>query len=357
MGSLLVTARWLRISVIACAFVIWSAASEAQTLSIRVESPQEEYVVGELLKCFVALTNTSPDTIHVVNIQDLDMNMSFMFIEISLPTGATEIRKTQYSLDHVVWWPKGYVGEPLAPGDSVQIFLYPNWSRRLRSDKEGPRWERGSRTFQTAGTYVVRFCYEVPLECERIWKGPGGRLYSKPITLKFRQPTPEESEILQPLWASGSLALSIGDGEDWSGFDEMALDQVITKKPTHPLAKYAYFSLARSLMTPSSRVGIDATRLRRGVDLCTILIRSYPEFRYEETRQHMANGLYRLGRQEEAARLLNRTLIEQPALKDNVGFMRDKIFFETGSLDEVGEWEMRRIRPRPETEGPAAENK
>jgi hypothetical protein len=288
-------------------------------------------VVGELLKFYVILANSSSDTIRVVDIYDRDMDMKFMRMEIVTPEGKTEYRKTRYAYIFSAVNPRSYRGEPVAPGDSVQVLLYPNWSYELLNQEGRPGQSR--RTFPTGGAYTVRICYGVPANFARLWSGD---LWSNAIELRFREPSAEEKEILGPLWTAGSYALCRGDNVLGPPYNEAGLELVIAQYDGHPLSKYAYFALAKSLVTLQRTP--DPTRYERGVALFRTLMESYPDFRYEEVRNLLAFGLDRLGRRNEAVRLMNATLRDRPGLDDNLVFMSGKIFLETQSHEDMHNW-------------------
>lgn len=295
-----------------------------QDLRITLSTPQHDYVVREPIKFVVSMKNVGPETIRIVEVFYLkcDANMRHFFIEIETPWGKLERR------NHLLVVPteiinKQYNGEPLAPGDSIEVFLYPNFTVPVEPPGLLSARGEGRVTFPEAGTYRVRVAYFVPEYFVNLWRGENGIAYSNWVELRFRDPTPEEKEILDVIWESNPQELSSGDDTLIPSFNELSLKRVIANYPDNPLIKYAYFNLARQIM---SLVG--GARNGEAVPIFEMLIERYPDFRYEEVRQHLAKAYFYSGQPERARELMRRTLRERPNLRHHDNFMMRKLSME-----------------------------
>lgn len=317
--------------------------SYSEELSLLLRTAQNEYILHEPVRFALTLRNVSDERQKVAEVSLWDMNMEFTFLEITTPEGELQFRRYQYETVTAIW-NAFYEGEPLEPGGSIESFLYPNVSFVMTDGKQRDQYRGLEFTFPRVGTCKVRVCYFVSSFWEHLWKGEGGELYSNPITITFREPDSKEKEILDALWAGGTTEIAIGDDMLAFSFEESQereLERIIEKYPEHALVKYAYFYLARSLVTLSG--GYVRGRVESGVELFETLMKRDPDFRYEETRQLLAMGYDRVDRKEDAIKLFSQTLTERPSLENNYRFMSRKIMVETGNNKiAVEKWRFKR---------------
>lgn len=290
-----------------------------------LESAQDTYIVHEPVKLTVDLVNETSEIINFVGIRKLGMNMEYIFYEIIDPLGQLELRKSQYLFRNEAIgdrWP----GQPLRPGQRVNLFLYPNITRCIDSH------DCEVSTFSAPGTYKIRVVYSIPVRFVNLWKGEYGKLYSNQIKLIFRRPDSKEKDILDAIWSGNYYDLSTGDDILLSDFNKPKLQSVIDKYGSHPLIKYAYFALARQLLNENR------ASWNTAAEYFEFLRRQYPSFRFEEVGKHLAHTYHNLDRENDALRVIRGTLRDQPRLKDNYHFMWFKVFLEKGRLAAVNDW-------------------
>ncbi len=314
-------------------------AETSTGVSLVVSSVKYDYVVREPVKFVVRLGNNSPKTINIPTPRNFDMNMRFLRIEVTTPSGETQIRMFKY-IESIRLVGHGYSGEPLAAGASIETFLYPNVSFFIVHPRQLSPREGVHLTFPEPGRYQLRVIYLVSTAMENLWKGPDGELYSDPIDLAFREPDAVEKEILDALWSRGGGILSMGDNFILGHFDEQALRQVIGRYPDHEMTLYARFALARSLL--SSTESTTNIEIDEATEILTELMRNHAGFRPMEVRQHLATAFEMAGRNEEAVDLFAETLLMYPALKDHYRFMQWYIITNEWYVEAISDWRERR---------------
>lgn len=296
-------------------------------MTLHLESAQTDYIIREPVKFIVTLQNNNSEIQNYVGMTELDENMKYLYYKIHTPFGETELRKSQYLHFHGHTgdnWP----GYPFRPGQRVVLFLYPNVTQCL-----GVR-DCEFVTFSMPGTYKIQVVYYIPERFARLWKGQDGKLYSNEVLVTFRQPSHEEKEILDAIWYKRPSLLSSGDDGLLVNFSKSKLENVIENHNDNELIKYAYFSLARQLISDGRG------SWERAIELLELVLRKYPNFRYEEVRKHLAITHFNIDRgSNQAISILNETLKKRPWLKDNINFMSLKIFIEShGRTGAVDEW-------------------
>lgn len=186
-------------------FLTGEASADSSEVTLSLTSVKCEYVLREPVKFTVTFKNVSSSAVAMVNLELLGSNMDFMELEITRPDGVTEIRSTKH--DYVTGpLVPAWRGEPFMPDDEIKVDLTPNASIFV-----GGGIRDWSQTFSAPGQYVVKVYYVVPLDYKNLWKGPQGRLMSNTVTVTFREPTTEESAILDAYWTKGGYWISLGE--------------------------------------------------------------------------------------------------------------------------------------------------
>jgi hypothetical protein len=305
-----------------------SAISYAgEGLYLKLESPQNEYVVREPVKLVITLGNDSGEAIRIPEFQGEDMsNMKFIYyIELITPQGERQCRRAQFG-DGIGLINEEYAGEPLFPGDHRELYLYPNATFNNECGNFRPMSCLGA-TFPEEGKYRIRVFYMVPGYWPKLWNVAGG-LPSNELVLTFRKPTPEEAEILDAVWSAGDY-ISL-NSEDYCGFfNGEALRRAIAKYPTHPYIKYAQFALARTLCATDNK-----GQLKEDSSILETLALEHPDFRCEEVGIALGGSYRGLHETARADSILTKMLRKNPALEDNDRFMTLK--FGEGFSDDAG---------------------
>jgi hypothetical protein len=261
-----------------------------------------------------------------------------MYLEVITPDGDTQYRRHQ-CIFYVALENPGYTGEPFAPGESREIFLYPNVTWQFEPST-GRLLGADEVTFPKPGEYHVRVIYDVNPFWQRLWKAPGG-LASNSITLDIRKPSSGEKEILDAYWTAGYDDLTCGDVNEVVEFDEGRLRKAIAEHDNDPLVRYAYFGLGRVLYVIWNRKE-KAPEARSVFELIAV---RFPNFRYEEVQLYLARCYHALHNDSVAVRIMDSALEKSPGLIDNYNFMRDRVRFES-NFDAVHRWKMDRKRGR-----------
>jgi hypothetical protein len=232
---------------------------EAQDgIILELESEQYSYVVGEPVKLIATLRNGSANTIRIPECDEFveDMQYLYFYYRVRKPGRGTQNRMHQDLFIDGIDNPY-YTGEPLAPGESREIFMNPNVTTRYE-----PRTRRqigaDETTFAAPGEYRVRIVYDIGPFWQRLWKVPGG-LASNWITLKFRKPTSVEKEILDAYWTGGHNAEVFRVVH----FDEDRLRKAIAAHSDDPFVRYAYLDWAGIYMLKVSSRSAETNYLKR----------------------------------------------------------------------------------------------
>ncbi|UCF05645.1 MAG: hypothetical protein JSV33_01000 [bacterium] len=331
--------RWPRnhlcIACVAIFFILFiHAVCLGKDVVLRLESIQDEYVIREPIKLIATFVNESKEEIRLAGSYYFDMNMKHMFFEVTNPGGETVHRRFQYySTIGII--NDEYRGEPLAPGESREMFLYPNATFVFNVDTSRMSGDC-EVTFSEPGEYRVRLVYVVPEVFHHLWKKEGG-LYSDPLTIRFRHPTQEEREILDAYWYEGGFQITYGDNNPSCNFNASELVRVIEKYPDNPMIRYANFGLALALLSENTN-----NSLLEAASVLDMLRSDYPGFRAEEVGQHLGTSFFRMNQKEKAIETFSDILRARPALKDHHLFMVNKIVAEYGK-DYVDVWMRNRV--------------
>jgi len=314
--------RSIIVSLVALGFSFAPMATFAQVrLSIRTDSA--DYAVREPIKISVQMTNATPDTVRVFPINELGNHMKHMFIEVTRPDGVVEWRKFLVFF-YIEARGVGPVGEPLSPGEMLNLSLYPYMTYLvgpppIESERLAARF-----TFDRPGTFHVRVAYYVEDECRYLWKPEGGILYSNSIELHLRESTPAERDVLDAVWSGERFTMLCGDEATHLKGDVQKLRAVIAKYGEDPMIRYAKLSLGRTLAYQTDRASAS-----EGIALLQGMSEQFPGFRAKEILFHRANALDLMGETPAALQLYDAALDQFPALIDDYVFMTRKLWAET----------------------------
>jgi hypothetical protein len=293
----------------------------------------------------MTIENAGGTTARVMEVRELGPNMEYTFLDIQTPDGTRELRTFQYINDIKLPNPK-YLGEPLQPGEGVQFFIYPTESTPLRRDPRNETDDYGPLTFPVAGTYHVRVAYRVP-EVYKNLQPNGGEVFSEPVVLEFREPTAEESEILDAVWACAPM-LSSGEDEALKCDAEPELRRVIALYPQNDLTRYARFYLARAIVyqRPPRQRG-------EAIEILEDLRSNRSSFRAEEVRLLLGRIYGSDGETEKAKQVFNEALAMNPMLRTNFPFMERKLltdYADSNPSEAVRIWMQNRREGKPAPE-------
>jgi hypothetical protein len=304
--------RWLTL------FVSLSVATEAvgqeqSSLAVRIRSDQGEYVFAEPIKVAVSIVNTGDRTARIPLVEDFSsLTMWFTHYEVTGPDRAIQsVRHIRVRQNRI--WNFETRGGPLAPGDSISFFCYPNLVNRT----VGARGENidsfaPKSAFNESGTYSIRFVYSMSSEFTQLSQGIW-RSNELPIAVVAADA--EDARILAAMWR----AMPEGEsGVDYTRVDLDSLSRAIKEAPDNAMTKHAIFALARAYYNESFRRRDMAARAS---ELLNGLMKSAADFRYEEVRLFLARSLIVLGRPGEAANVLLALMEERPALWSNYRFV------------------------------------
>lgn len=328
-------ARLFTISAIAVFSIAVSVRAQAESLSIRLEQEKSRYVLGEPVKLKVTLQNDSTETIRIVSISRLGMNMEHMFYLLTVPTGDKyQCMSRVFQVERMV--DPGYGGEPLAPGEQVVTFLYPTtvW-RRPAAATHGP-WSSFEEMFKVPGDYRLRVVYGVSPSLPRLLQTGTAGILSDELVLDFRAPDNVERQILESCVPGDDIGANLGELNAHAKFDEAALRAVIREYPDHPMTEYARFSLARSLTRlDRNGIGVDG---REGVAIFEDLQNRLPDFRSEEIAKHLGTSYFFLGQRDEAIAVFEDAMAKYPYMRQQYSFMTRYIHALTGDSHAPERW-------------------
>lgn len=300
---------------------------------LNLRSHQDIYVLHEPLHFIGELRNDAEQLVMLNSMEGLsDENMTYLFLEIITPSGEKQERRTCFSLRRSITNIE-YKGEPLWPGETFGIDIFPNHTYSIREEDR----MKGGWTFPVVGEYKVRLVYEVDDRMKHLWKPPGNRLYSNQMTIRIIEPTPAQEEILAAYWKD---AVSLGqawDGKLMFGFDADELNRVLQKYPTDPFIKYPIFAL---LNMESGMLHPDLVNV---IPHAQYLMSHFPDFRPGQVRRVYAGALIASERQSEGLNVLKEALTIEPRLKDNLDIMMLKVGTEKGSRAAFWQWNSDRM--------------
>ncbi len=306
----------------------------AASLSVKLDSPKYNYVVGEPVKLRVTLQNDSTETIRIVHLPQLGQNMEYTHYKLVEPSGSEYLCWSQ--MFHVMRaFDPLKSGEPLGPGEAVVLFLYPRKVFKA-ARQAGAGRRRSVDMFAEVGTYRLRIVYGVSKAYELLWYAGSSGRESNELVLTFRAPDSIEQEILGACAAGRNMGAALGELDDTAAFDEDALRSVIRKYPDHPLTEYARFALARSL-TRITRDGIASTA-SEGVSIFESLREQAPGFRGEEISKQLGTAYYYLGEQDRAVSVFEDALVRYPYMQLTYPFMARYIRVLTNDIGAVQRW-------------------
>jgi hypothetical protein len=292
--------------------LIFVLPARADGIDVRIVSDKDQYVWGEPVQISVVLRNDSGAGIRFPHLFLLDPEyMNFMFYEVVGPDGVMRrlklVRVTQYSV-----WNSEYIGVPLADGDGVHLYLYPNLSNvevNIDGSETGMDW---SKTFPTPGKYQFRVVYRARGDLEELLQGEWP---SNQIELRMIAPSRDEREILETLWS----CLPEGEGGvDWSPSELSRLRTLLARYPDSHLRAHVQFGLARGLLSESGDEEADSEAKRsESWFLLDDLVGRQPTFRSHEVQRLRAEVLFAAGEVDDGSNVLLDAMQREPALWTN----------------------------------------
>ena len=240
--------------LVLCALALTSSVASAQ-LEITIELDRSTYVLREPVRLLARYQNAGSEPLRIVSSGDLGSNMVFTYYEVTTPDGVTLRRKHQYLfLDYTS---TAITGELLAPGDFVDIAMYPNLTGTLPQESV----RRRGFTFPRPGAYRLRLAYDVPRAFSGVWRsGDGGPVLSNEVVFNVQPADSVETEILDAYWSASRSDLACGDGVMYLEIDETLTRSVLAKYPNHRLSQHLRLNLARGLISEQRRQHRRATR-------------------------------------------------------------------------------------------------
>lgn len=306
-----------------------SAGVDAARLELNLSFSKTTYLLKEPVKLTAVLKNVSDDPVRVVEVSQLTLtDTEFLYLEIETPRGVVERRQTHNRIDRS--YPKG---EPLEPGDSITIILYPSLTVPIDRDATGYT----GLTFSQPGSYRVVLVYMVG-DNQGLRPEPTGELRSNEVRLTIRAPDDVESEILDSLWQW--CHSSLWDGE--TGFspceDVDSLRSLIDAYPDHDLIPYLRYFYAMTKMW-THKFG-----LSKAVDELSRLMEQHPTFRPQETRLLSGVMYRRLKKQDEAFAVMSSLFAQYPNLRSSYPFMWRQLILQYDDTRAISIWQENRRR-------------
>lgn len=311
-------------------------SASAKTLKLEIDFSQASYAIREPIRITARLTNVSRELQHIIEVGRLTTDMEFMYLRIVTPTGEPQYRAFRFTSSTEFFNPN-YVGEPLKPGETIELFLYPNVSGFILHPEQPEPPEPGGITFPVPGEYEVQLVYFVPAVLKKLHDETGTEIYSDPVTVSFRLADAIEREILDACWESGGGWISMGDNTLGGRANDVLLKAEIDKYPDHAFTKYAMILFIRSKTTGPNPENEEALAM---VD---DLMKRYTDFRIEEVRQLKATNLRYLHRWEESLEVLEEAIEINPLLRTNYQFMWQKVTTQYGTHKAVRQWKANRL--------------
>jgi hypothetical protein len=264
------------------------------------------------------------------------LRMLFMYYEISRVGSAVDRLKsvsvTQYGPTS-----EGYEGAPLASGDSIQFFLYPNLTNvRINPSSLRETQIGATKPFDNIGEYDVRVVYTIPPRLQNLYQGTWR---SNAVRIQIRHADDTEREILRTLWR----CLPQGEsGIDWVIRDLEDLRELIRQHASHPLIAHVRYGLARAYY----REGIAGhpSQNQQAIDLLRDLMKRSPEFRHEETNLFLGKALLEAGDKTAGSDILLSMMEREPVLWSNPDYVQAVTVVGIREYSTIKEWKEREAR-------------
>jgi hypothetical protein len=293
-------------------------------IAMVAECDVNEVVVRQPITLWVSFQNMGAESVGIIPVWKLGQNMHFMYYEVTEPDGTTSRRKHCYLTRFGIIDPD-FPGEPLGPGELVEVTLNPTMSETLAGE---PR--RVGFTFPSPGIYVLTVCYW-PAYYRTMWRPDNDEpLRSNGVTFVVRAATPEEDEILDAFWSGSALDNVSGDAEIPVEVDVQRIREVLRRYDANPLADYLRFNLARGLISR------DIGDMEAAALLETLRTR---DFRVGEVEQVLATAYAGRGDRAKALDVLFDGIVRRPRFLDNDDYVRRLVWARYGGHDRVMEWE------------------
>jgi hypothetical protein len=314
-------------------------------LRLEIHAVQDTFVVHEPVRLTCTFKNESDSTLRIMDVQQYGSNMKHMYYVVQTPGGELESRRVLYMIG-TGFYMSDYVGEPLAPGDEVEFFMYPAYTRKF--DPETGETYGGGNTLPAPGWYRLQLAHFVPRQLPKLWAGnsTARTVMSDPIEITIVEGTDVDEKILGALWENdGGGWLSEGDDHRSQREDEQLLRDIVKRFPRERMSKYVYLGLARSLSTPSTfNREVELGRTREAVGYLELLAAQYPDFRREEVAEFLGFGYAYLGNPDKARRVFDDAIRANPRLSTHYEFMSTRLASLYPHQPAVREWSYARQR-------------
>jgi len=338
----------------------------AQDIRFTVEPETLTIAAREPVRLIATLENRGNQTLSIAD----DLFLAYgrdrhLCFEVTGPEGNVAVGWYARMVVDYISLGNRYDAQVLPPRGQRRLLLYPNVLDMINPNApDRLSWRKSLRrqvkTFERGGSYRIRVGYYVPPDASNLWHPDGDTLWSSPVTVNVRKPTPEEQEILTALWSSNSgFALMAGGLMHREAGDWKRLRDVITKYPDVPMIRHAMLVFAA--MTWSLH---PAPAQDEGLRQIRELRRRWPQFDAQEVSFHRVGILYEGKRFDEAEAEASTALRKWPWLVDVVAFMVSAIVaYEPNDHDRsislIQEYRAARkqgkpfrLRPKQEGRGP-----
>jgi hypothetical protein len=289
-----------------CLSVSLGCNSEPSAIAVHLKPAKTDCVVGEPLRFAISIKNVSSETLRVPPIETItDGTMLFTYFEVKHPDGHVERRR--YRTHYVDgFWNFATSGAPLAPGDSIYFFAYPEYTpiRVSRNGKDKEKSFADSRTFPAPGKYRLRAVAHIWPEFKNLY---AGSWRSNEVAIVVSAPDSVGARILSEVRECGA---SVSDGYTEGG--PVRLEHLIEEHSTHPMIKYARLATAHAHRW--GQVGKHNADLPRAMNDYRAIARAYPDLFPEEIQYWLANTCRDAGREDEAQQLIADLMSAHPEL-------------------------------------------
>jgi len=309
------------IEKLACLFAgimfVLASRTFAQDIRFTVEPETLTIAAREPVRLIATLENRGNQTLSIADDVRLKYGMDrHLRFEVTGPDGNVAVGWYAEMIVDYISLGNRYDAQVLPPRGQRRLLLYPNVLDMINPNApDRLSWQQSLRqveTFERVGLYRIRVGYYVPSDAGNLWHPDGDTLWSSPVTVNVRKPTPEEQEILTALWSSSGGAESIASGwmrPAWG--NRKLLRGVIAKYPDVLMVRYAMLMLAAK----SWRSGTASVR-DEGLRQIRELRRRWPRFNPQEVSFHRVGILSASRRFGEAVAEATTALRKWPWLVD-----------------------------------------
>lgn len=305
------------------------SAGSANALSLTLTASKNVYVVGEPISIEAVLTNDTSVPRPFLGLDCFTENMTYMYYEVKAPSGVVAKRRFEYIHD-IGYNNPGYVGEFLAPGQSVRTSL------QLAVTGEEVVVGGDGRTFPAPGNYSIAAVYYIPRVFEKVRDGNDGvwEFRSNELSLDIVD-APDEStkRIIEACWANGPTP--VGYMRAGSLEHEELLRAVIQDYPDNGMVKYARLMLATSLGGLGK--GYRAKRITEAIRRFEEIRSADPEFYLERIARELGGLYFNTKQPRQGGKVFLDAIERAPDLVDDYEFMHLMIALSSGP-ELVEQW-------------------